>query len=136
VAAQGQGRGRAYTLSKRVYAAFDPEDADQPQSTLRTEEIDRRILALAGGLAMLRRKHVIEALSRLDERQASYALQRLCKQGILVPFASGKGRCYKLPLSIRTFSDASVSRTNTSVLTPKFSATCGPPLCGSRNPDP
>jgi len=46
---------------------------------------------------MLRRKDVIEALSGLDERQASYALQRLCKQGILVPYGSGKGRYYRLP---------------------------------------
>lgn len=97
VAAQGQGRGRAYTLSQRVYAAFDRVDAYQHQATLKPEEIDRRILDLAGGLSMLRRKDVIEALSGLDARQASYALQRLCKQGRLVPYGSGKGRHYQLP---------------------------------------
>jgi len=39
----------------------------------------------------------MEALSGMDERQASYALQRLSKQGRLVPFGSGKGRHYALP---------------------------------------
>jgi hypothetical protein len=40
-----------------------------------------------------------DALKRigLAERQASYALQRLCMQGSLVPFGNGKGRHYKLP---------------------------------------
>ena len=97
VASQGQGRGRAYTLSQRVHAAFDREDAYQFQATLRPEEIDRRILDLATGLKTLRRKDVMEALGGLDERQASYALKRLCVQGRLVPFGSGKGRHYQLP---------------------------------------
>ena len=97
VASQGQGRGRAYTLSQRVYAAFDREDAYQFQATLRPEEIDRRILDLATGLKTLRRKDVMEALGGLDERQASYALKRLCVQGRLIPFGSGKGRHYQLP---------------------------------------
>jgi hypothetical protein len=76
VAGQGQGRGRAYTLSHRVYAAFDREDAYQHQAILTPEEIDQRILDLAGSLKILRRKDVMEALGGLDERQASYALQR------------------------------------------------------------
>jgi ATP-dependent DNA helicase RecG len=97
VAGQGQGRGRAYTLSQRVYAAFDREDAYQHQAMLTPEEIDQRILDLAGRLKILRRRDVMEALSGLDERQASYALQRLCKQGRLVPFGNGKGRHYELP---------------------------------------
>ena len=97
VAGQGQGRGRAYTLSQRVDAAFDREDAYQHQAMLTPEEIDQRILALAGSQKILRRKDVMEALSGLDERQASYALQRLCKQGRLVPFGNGKGRHYEPP---------------------------------------
>jgi ATP-dependent DNA helicase RecG len=97
VAAQGQGRGRAYTLSQRVYAAFDRQGAYQHQATLSSEEIDQRILELASSLEKLRRKDVMEALSGMDERQASYALQRLSKQGRLVPFGSGKGRHYALP---------------------------------------
>lgn len=97
VAPQGQGRGRAYTLSQRVYTAFDREDAYQFQATLRPEEIDQRILDLASGLEKLRRKDVMEALSGLDERQASYALKRLCIQGRLIAFGSGKGRHYQLP---------------------------------------
>jgi hypothetical protein len=80
-----------------VYAAFDREDAYQFQATLRPEEIDRRILDLATGLKTLRRKDVMEALGGLDERQASYALKRLCVQGRLIPFGSAKGRPYQLP---------------------------------------
>ena len=97
VAGQGQGRGRAYTLSHRVYAAFDREDAYQHQAILTPEEIDQRILDLAGSLKILRRMDVMEGLSGLAERQASYALQRLCKQGRLVPFGNGKGRHYEIP---------------------------------------
>ena len=97
VAAQGQGRGRAYTLSQRVYAAFDQAEAYRQQVTLSPEEIDRRILELAGSVEALRRKDVLEALSGLESRQATYALQRLCGQGRLIPFGSGKGRRYGLP---------------------------------------
>ncbi|WP_255090930.1 RNA-binding domain-containing protein [Vulcanococcus limneticus] len=97
VAGQGQGRGRAYTLSKRVYAAFDQADAYRQQASLSPEEIDRRILELAARGEALRRKDVLEALSGLESRQATYALQRLCSQGRLIPFGSGKGRRYQLP---------------------------------------
>lgn len=97
VAGQGQGRGRAYTLSKRVYAAFDQADAYRQQASLSPEEIDRRILELAGSGEALRRKDVLGALSGLESRQATYALQRLCSQGRLIPFGSGKGRRYQLP---------------------------------------
>lgn len=97
VAGQGQGRGRAYTLSQRVYAAFDREAAYQHQTTLRPEEIDQRILELAGGMETLRRKDVIKALNGLDERQATYALQRLCRQERLIPVGTGKARRYRLP---------------------------------------
>jgi predicted ArsR family transcriptional regulator len=97
VAGQGQGRGRAYTLSQRVYAAFDREDAYQHQAILTPEEIDQRILDLAGSLKILRRKVVMEALSGLDERQASYALQRLCKQGRLVPLRQRQGEALRAP---------------------------------------
>ena len=97
VAGQGQGRGRAYTLSQRVYAAFDQADAYRQQVTLSPEELDRRILELAGSVEVLRRKDVMEALSGLESRQATYALQRLCSQGRLVPFGSSRGRNYQLP---------------------------------------
>jgi hypothetical protein len=97
VAGQGQGRGRAYTLSQRVYAAFDQADAYRQQVTLSPEELDRRILELAGSVEVLRRKDVMEALSGLESRQATYALQRLCSQGRLVPFGSSRGRTYQLP---------------------------------------
>ena len=97
VASQGQGRGRAYTLSQRVYAAFDQAEAYRQQVTLSPEEIDRLILELAGSVEALRRKDVLEALSGLESRQATYALQRLFGQGRLIPFGSGKGRHYELP---------------------------------------
>ncbi|QNI63515.1 RNA-binding domain-containing protein [Synechococcus sp. A15-44] len=97
VAAQGQGRGRAYTLSQRVYAAFDQAEAYRQQVTLSPEEIDRRILELAGGVEVLRRKDVLEALSGLESRQATYALKRLCSKGRLIPLGSSRGRTYQLP---------------------------------------
>jgi len=99
VAAQGQGRGRSYTLSKQVYQAFDQEAGYQRQTALTPEEIDQRILELARQRQVLRRRDLLQALG-LEENQATHALQRLCKRGALTPEGVGKGRTYRLPPAV------------------------------------
>jgi len=99
VAAQGQGRGRSYTLSQKVYQAFDQEGGYQRQTALSPEEIDQRILQLAREHETLRRKDLIQALG-LEENQATHALQRLCKRSALIPEGVGKGRTYRLASSV------------------------------------
>lgn len=99
VAAQGQGRGRSYTLSQKVYQAFDQEAGYQRQTALSPEEIDQRILQLAREHETLRRKDLIQALG-LEENQATHALQRLCKRSALIPEGVGKGRSYRLASSV------------------------------------
>lgn len=99
VAAQGQGRGRSYTLSRKVYQAFDQEAGYRRQTALTPEEIDQGILKLASERETLRRKDLLQALG-LEENQATHALQRLCKRGALIPEGVGKGRTYRLPPSV------------------------------------
>ena len=99
VAAQGQGRGRSYTLSQKVYQAFDQEAGYQRQTALTPEEIDQRILELARQREVLRRRDLLQALG-LEENQATHALQRLSKRGALIPEGVGKGRTYRLPTAV------------------------------------
>jgi ATP-dependent DNA helicase RecG len=94
VAAQSQGRGRSYTLSQPVYRAFDQEAGYARQAVLSSEEIDRRILALARETQQLRRRDVLQAIG-LEKNQATHALQRLSKRGDLIPEGQGKGRVYR-----------------------------------------
>jgi predicted ArsR family transcriptional regulator len=96
VAAQSQGRSRGYTLSQRVYQAFDQDAGYRRQTALTPEEIDQRILDLAAAVQGLRRRDVIRTIG-LEENQATHALQRLCKRGALIPEGVGKGRTYHRP---------------------------------------
>jgi predicted transcriptional regulator of viral defense system len=61
---------------------------------LSSEEIDRRILALARETQQLRRRDVLQAIG-LEKNQATHALQRLSKRGDLIPEGQGKGRVYR-----------------------------------------
>lgn len=90
---RGRGKGRMYHLSASVYRAVGQPAAYVRAHGFEPDQMEQMILSYVRAHGRITRSQVME-LCRVNERQATYLLQKLVEGRRLVPHGEGRGRSY------------------------------------------
>ncbi len=90
----GQGRGRTYTLSPKVYRTLGQDAGYVRQAGFDRIQQEQMVLSLAQQKGDVRRQDIVD-LCQISPSQASRLLRDLAAQGRLVRSGRGKGSVYE-----------------------------------------
>jgi ATP-dependent DNA helicase RecG len=93
---RGRGKGRTYLLSADVYRALGQPAAYVRARGFDPEQMEQMVILYVRSHGRITRSEVMN-LCRINQRQATYLLQKLMNKNRLQPHGVARGRYYELP---------------------------------------